>query len=131
MTDINPSIWGPSGWIFLENVAKGFPKNPTIIEKHNYKVFFTSLTNILPCSTCRQNYKKHLRNYPLKDYLKNSNTLLKWVNLIKTKTKEKIKQQIKAQKSSLLNSTNERIERIQNRKISRSNGCKRCGRNKS
>lgn len=74
-----PYLWGKHGWIFFSHVALSFPKNPTQEEKQAYKTFFTSIEHILPCEKCSVNYKKHIAELPIDDYLKNKDTLFSWV----------------------------------------------------
>jgi len=64
---MNPSKWGPKCWYFLHTVALNYPKNPTEDEKKHYKDFYSSVQDILPCSNCCKNYKKHLEVLPLDD----------------------------------------------------------------
>ena len=88
----------------------------------NYKVYFESVQNVLPCSMCRNNYKKHLREIPIKNYLKDKNSLYKWVNIIKSKSNSNTL----SIKNNLINS---RIVRMKERRVERSRvrNCKRCG----
>lgn len=128
-SNIDPKIWGEAGWTFLRNIAKGYPNTPTPVDKMNYKIYFESLKNVLPCSMCRNNYRKHLSAYPVKNHLNNTNQLVKWVSLIKNKTNIKTI----SIKNNLIN---ERVNRIKNRRIARATakrnggGCTTCGRNK-
>jgi hypothetical protein len=46
---ITPEIWGPHGWKFMHYVALAYPAKPTEEDKKNYKIFFESIQNILPC----------------------------------------------------------------------------------
>jgi len=76
---ITPDIWGPHGWKFMHYVALAYPAKPTSEQKNEYKVFFESIQNILPCGMCSYNYKKHLKELPIDDKVLESNiTLLKW-----------------------------------------------------
>jgi hypothetical protein len=76
---ITPEIWGPHGWKFIHYVALAYPAKPTSEQKNEYKVFFESIQNILPCGMCSYNYKKHLKELPIDDkVLENNITLLKW-----------------------------------------------------
>lgn len=113
--DINPRLWGREGWVFLHNIAKGYPSNPTPIDKNNYKITFESLKDTLPCKTCRNNYKQHLREFPIKNYLHNRKSLLNWVRLVKNKTNIRI---VTVERQKNLVQT-ERMQRIQNRRINR------------
>lgn len=76
---ITPEIWGPHGWKFMHYVALAYPVKPTSDQKTQYKTFFESIQNILPCGLCSHNYKKHLKELPIDDSVLESNiTLLKW-----------------------------------------------------
>ena len=80
MTNLNPSVWGPHGWFFLDSVALSYPDYPTNKEKENIKIFFTSIKNILPCRSCRVHYEHNLMKFPLTNtVLKNRKNLLEWV----------------------------------------------------
>lgn len=74
-----PYLWGKHGWIFFSHVALSYPKNPTIEEKQAYKNFFMSIEHILPCEKCSVNYKKHIAELPIDNYLENKDTLFSWV----------------------------------------------------
>ena len=44
----------------LHFIALAYPEKPSEEQKKNYKIFFDSLKNVLPCILCSNNYKKHL-----------------------------------------------------------------------
>jgi len=75
----NPELWGNHGWVFLQHVALSYPNQPDKQTKQNYRDFFYSIQNILPCDTCSINYKNHIQKIPIDHYLKNSNTLFSWI----------------------------------------------------
>lgn len=76
---IGPDVWGPHGWKFLHFIALAYSNNPSEIDKQNYKIFFDSIGNILPCSLCSTHYKENLKNHPLTDeVLANRRNLLYW-----------------------------------------------------
>lgn len=78
--NLNPKKWGPLTWNFLESCVIGYPDNPTDENKVNFKNFFYSLIDVLPCEKCRLNYKNHLSNYPLTNkILNNKDDLFKWL----------------------------------------------------
>jgi mitochondrial FAD-linked sulfhydryl oxidase len=77
---MNPSIWGPSAWLFLHTITIAYPTCPTNEDKANIKNFFMSLQYILPCPTCKNNYKNHIKELPLTDNILNSREkLIKWL----------------------------------------------------
>ena len=71
------SQWGPSAWLFLHSVSFQYPENPNDQDKNNYKIFFESLQNILPCPNCREHYQKNLKENPMN--LESRESLIKWV----------------------------------------------------
>ena len=62
-----PNIWGPHGWKFIHYITLGYPPNPTDETKKQYSNFFYELKNVIPCSICGNNFKKHIYEYPLTD----------------------------------------------------------------
>jgi hypothetical protein len=75
-----PNTWGPYGWNFLHYVTLGYPKNPDTDDKKNYKLFFESLKNILPCPKCAKHYEENLKVLPLTDeILDDKEKLIKWL----------------------------------------------------
>lgn len=76
---ITPDMWGPHGWKFIHYIALAYPEKPTEEQRNQYKIFFESIQNILPCGLCSYNYKKHLKELPLDNtVLENNINLLKW-----------------------------------------------------
>jgi len=75
-------IWGPIQWEALHNITFNYPHNPTDDIKQKYFNYFTCLADVLPCCTCRDNYKKHINNGETKltlEHLKSRETLTKWL----------------------------------------------------
>ena len=64
---MNPKKWGPKAWFFIHSIALNYPENPSEQEKEDYKIFYTSLENVLPCSVCAKHYKDNLKDLPLTD----------------------------------------------------------------
>lgn len=76
------SVWGPPAWIFLHSITLNYPEKPTSKDKKEYKSFFYSLSNILPCKVCRINYKNNLVKYPIDKYLNSKKNMVYWLVLI-------------------------------------------------
>ena len=92
---MGPDIWGPHGWKFLHFVTLGYPENPTSDEKKIYKTFFSLIQIVLPCKLCAENYKKHLKEYPITDeILADKNKFISWCikihNLVNIKNNSKV-----------------------------------------
>ena len=78
--DLDSNIWGPNGWFFIDSICLSYPINPTDIDKQQYKNFFYSFPNVLPCSKCRIHFNNYIIKYPLTDDILNSKeNLIKWI----------------------------------------------------
>jgi hypothetical protein len=73
-----PEVWGPHGWTFMHYVALGYPDQPTEDDKTSYQNFYESLSNVLPCQGCADHYKETILQFPVKDHLKDRESLLRW-----------------------------------------------------
>lgn len=62
---MNPKIWGPHAWIFLHTITLNYPDNPTPQQKKEYKKFFESLGDVIPCDKCKYNYLKKIKINPV------------------------------------------------------------------
>ncbi len=86
---MNPKIWGASAWIFLHNIAYGYPTTPSKEEQNAAIDFLNSLQYMLPCKTCSELYKKDLilleKELPLKKAVENKNNLIRWMNMMHNK----------------------------------------------
>jgi hypothetical protein len=76
--NLQPDVWGPSGWNFMHYVALGYPDTPTSEDKDNYKLFYESLGHVLPCQGCATHYKDTLTNVPVTPHLDSREDLLRW-----------------------------------------------------
>lgn len=78
--NLNPRIWGPHAWFFLDSVILSLPNRLNNEQKKIYKDFFTSLQHILPCQACREHYKENLKKYPLTDkVLSSKDNMIIWI----------------------------------------------------
>jgi hypothetical protein len=76
----NPRFWGKHGWIFLISIAYNYPNKPTNDDKTYFYNFYHNLQNVLPCNACRNNFKSHIKKYPLCDnVLKSRTNLITWL----------------------------------------------------
>jgi hypothetical protein len=71
-----------------------YPNNPKLEDKNNYKNFFLSLQNVIPCSICKKNYIRHLIEHPIDNHLENRTKFVHWVidihNMVNAETGKKI-----------------------------------------
>jgi hypothetical protein len=94
--DQSPQSWGPHGWKFLHYISLSYPENPTLKQKEDYRNFFISIKNVLPCHICSKHYEENIKKLPLtSDIMNDKNKLIKWVidihNIVnESKGKEKL-----------------------------------------
>lgn len=80
MQNINPQYWGGAGWKFMHYITLAYPNKPNENDKRNIKQYFTTVGSVLPCESCRINYYKHLKKYPItNDVLLTRHSLVEWL----------------------------------------------------
>lgn len=62
---MDPKVWGPGAWLFLHSITFNYPHHPTPRDQEEITTFFDLVGRLLPCFYCRDNYKRHLREYPI------------------------------------------------------------------
>jgi hypothetical protein len=76
-------IWSHPYWEVIHFTALGYPIYPRKIDKNNYKSFYLSIKDIIPCEECGIHLEKNLKNLPLiDDYLNNRDKLFEWTVLL-------------------------------------------------
>lgn len=85
--NINPKIWGPSGWKFLDKVVQGYPKRASHSDQMQMLDFLTSLGHALPCSKCRENYVNFTMKYPPIEYVESKNNVKRWLKAYRKSSK--------------------------------------------
>lgn len=92
----NPNMrtraWGPPAWFVLIMVAMGYPcTRPTSRQRAEYRRFFKSFGDVMPCSLCRDSYKLFLKEIPMDNNVMSSRrNLVYWVFDIKNLVNEKL-----------------------------------------
>lgn len=76
---MNQNIWGSHLWFSLHTISFAYPIKPTVTDQNNYKNFFVSLQNVIPCSVCQRNYKRHLLEHPIDKHLNSRKDLVYWL----------------------------------------------------
>lgn len=82
-------IWGAPAWLFLHCIAFNYMPD----KKKEYFTFFKSLADVLPCNTCRTNYKNIISYGPLKlspHVFKSRHSFSKWLFLVHNKVQNDI-----------------------------------------
>ena len=91
---MNQNIWGPHLWFSLHTITFAYPLNPSTQDKLHYKNFFETMQNVIPCSVCKKNYIRHLKESPIEKHLGSRRELVYWLidlhNLVNGETGKKI-----------------------------------------
>lgn len=86
---MKPELWGQYLWKSIHFIALGYPDNPSEQELQAYKYFYSNLWQVIPCLKCANNYKRHLEELPIDDFLTSKKDLFEWtVNLHNIVNKE-------------------------------------------
>lgn len=72
-------VWGPFFWFILHITSFNYPNNPSTPDKDNYKRFYESVGDILPCSLCKRHYKNYISQFPISIHLDSRIDLITWV----------------------------------------------------
>jgi hypothetical protein len=78
---VDPRVWGPLGWGFMISVSLAYPERPTAREMIAYRNFYKAIGEVLPCPICAENYRAHLTQVPIEDYLVSRGWLFKWLEI--------------------------------------------------
>lgn len=76
----DPKKWGPYFWYVIKSMAHNYPNNPNVETIKHTKAFLYSLQSIMPCQTCKNNYKKYILEHPFESCLYDRNLLLHWIH---------------------------------------------------
>ena len=82
---MDPTVWGPSYWFFLHNVAFNYPKHPTTIQKKIHYRLVHNFHEFLPNKSMGTIFIKLLEKYPVTPYLDNQKDFIKWMHFIHNK----------------------------------------------
>jgi hypothetical protein len=58
---LSPKIWGCPLWFVLHAISFTYPVEPSPVDKEHYATFLLSLAHVLPCRTCRENFKQSIK----------------------------------------------------------------------
>uniref|UniRef100_A0A6C0M0D5 thiol oxidase n=1 Tax=viral metagenome TaxID=1070528 RepID=A0A6C0M0D5_9ZZZZ len=75
--NLNPKIWGPHAWFFLDSIIISINNDNLQI----YKSFFSNLGAVLPCAKCRIHFDEYIKSHPLTD-VSNKDEFLIWFNTL-------------------------------------------------
>jgi hypothetical protein len=73
------NYWGPLLWESINTIVREYPESPSSEDRQNYKLFFQSLGDVLPCPSCRQHYNAHLRKLSIDVALESRDSLINFI----------------------------------------------------
>jgi hypothetical protein len=85
---MDPTVWGPSYWMFLHTVAANYPKYPNGITKKIHYRLLHNFHEFIPHQRCAANFRKIMELYPVTPYLDTHNRFVEWVNFVHNKVNE-------------------------------------------
>ena len=83
--DLNPEIWGPHYWFFLQSIAITYPTMPNEVTKKKYYDFIQNIPLFIPHKNVSKIFLSYLDKYPVTPYLDSRESFLKWTNFIHNK----------------------------------------------
>lgn len=90
MAVLDPEIWGPHFWFFINTLALNYPNNPNDVTKKKYYEFIQNLPLFIPVEEIANDFDKLLKLYPVSSYLDSKKSFVKWVHFIHNKINEKL-----------------------------------------
>lgn len=81
MINLNPKIWGPHGWFFIESIVLSLPDKIPFILQNEIKHFLISLSSLLPCEKCRYHFSEYIKKTNMMEAdFSTKNQVFKWIN---------------------------------------------------
>jgi Erv1 / Alr family len=65
-------------WKTMHHIALSYPTPPTQRERQAYQAYFENLHEVIPCKVCAANYRDHLKELPVSDFMTDAFTLFSW-----------------------------------------------------
>jgi len=87
---LDPKIWGPHYWFFLQTVAMTYPHYPNTVTKKKYYEFIQNLPLFIPVEQISKDFEKLIELYPITPYLDNRDSFVRWTHFIHNKINEKL-----------------------------------------
>ena len=80
--DLDANIWGPHYWFFLDSIAMNYPQYPNDFIKKKYYDLIQNFPEFIPNNKIAKYFTEILNKYPIKPYLDNKKSLIRWVHFI-------------------------------------------------
>ena len=94
LNNIAPHVWGPHAWRFMHAVALTYPEQPSKEEQQAAFNFFSSLQYLLPCESCKLNYVKELKMFPIEEALTSKQKMNEWLAAVHNSVNERLKKPV-------------------------------------
>ena len=92
MINLNPEIWGPHAWFFIESIVIALPENISIELQNELKHFFISISLLLPCEACRFHFSESIKKTDIMNINFSTKTkVLEWLNKIHNNVRKRTK----------------------------------------
>jgi len=83
MINLNPKIWGPHAWFFIDSIIISLPNIIDNTLQNEIKHFLLSLSTILPCEKCRYHFSGYLKETDLPNIdFSTKDKVIKWINTL-------------------------------------------------
>jgi hypothetical protein len=79
------NVWGPHYWFFLHTVAESYPMHPNEVTKRKYYDLITNMPLFIPVEEMGNKFGELLDRYPVKPYLDNRDSFVRWTHFIHNK----------------------------------------------
>ena len=90
MIQLDPKVWGPHMWFFINTIAMTYPNRPNAVTKKKYYDFMQNLPMFIPIEHMSGEFSKLLDEYPIQPYLDTKESFIRWVWFIHNKINEKL-----------------------------------------
>ena len=90
MAILDPEIWGPHFWFFINTLALNYPNNPNDVTIKKYYEFIQNLPLFIPVEAMGNEFSKLLEQYPIITYLDSRDSFIRWMHFIHNKINEKL-----------------------------------------
>jgi hypothetical protein len=87
---LDPTIWGPSMWMFLHTTAMTYPHHPNAVTKKKYYEFLQNIPLFIPVEEMSSYFSQLMDKYPVSPYLDNRESLIRWMHFIHNKINQKL-----------------------------------------
>ena len=88
---IDKNSWGEYIWHTIHFVSLGYPRNPSNIDKKNYKIFYENLKNVIPCDECSKHLEETLKKIEINNFLSSREKLFEWTVLLHNEVNKLLK----------------------------------------